>query len=390
MLRKRLWPRFALATLIAAALPLAVLTAAAQASKPAAAQASPAAAAATGQIHGQVIDPTGAPVGGGGTVSMYLNGLASATSTPKYELSVDADGSFKGDKIAVGSYTLTYRAANTPKGQVVDQIDGVKVVAGQDTAQNFDMTRAEYMSKLTPEERKTIEETKKKNEGILKENAQIKNLNADLAKARQDDRSQNFQDAAALMQKDVAVKPDAAVLWVELGMAQRGLKQWADASTSLQKGIELDAASKKPNPGLEGAANDALGECLAAQGKIPESQAAYDAAAKINPPGAGMYYQNETIVMARSGQTDATVAAADKAIAADPNRPIPYYLKGQALVSKATMDPKTQRIVAPPGCQEAYQKYLQLDPNGQFSGDAKQILAQLTSSQPTSYKAKKH
>jgi len=99
-----------------------------------------------------------------------------------------------------------------------------------------------------------------------------------------------------------------------------------------------------------------------------------------------MYYQNETIVLARTGQTDATVQAADKAIAADPNRPIPYYLKGQALVSKATMDPKTQKIVAPPGCEEAYQKYLQLDPNGQFAPEAKQILASLNQTQATSYK----
>ena len=41
------------------------------------------------------------------------------------------------------------------------------------------------------------------------------------------------------------------------------------------------------------------------------------------------------------GNSDAQAAAADKAIAADPNDPLPYYLKGQALIAKATVDPKT-------------------------------------------------
>lgn len=103
-----------------------------------------------------------------------------------------------------------------------------------------------------------------------------------------------------------------------------------------------------------------------------------------------MYYQNETIVMSRTGQTDAIVAAADKAIAADPTRPIPYYLKGQALIGKATMDPKTQKIIAPPGCEEAYEKYLQLAPTGQFANDAKQVLAEMNSAPDTGSKGKKH
>jgi hypothetical protein len=85
------------------------------------------------------------------------------------------------------------------------------------------------------------------------------------------------------------------------------------------------------------------------------------------------------------------VAAADKAIAADPKRPIPYYLKGQALIGKATLDTKTGKIDAPPGCQEAYQKYLELDPTGPFAADAKQVLTEMSQTQSTNYKAsKKH
>lgn len=354
-----LWPRLVLAALVAAALPLA-------------AQTNP-----TGKIHGQVTDPTGAALGSG-TISLYEGGMASPTAAAKYTLNVDESGSFKGDNIAPGGYTMVYRKPDTPKDKVVDQIDNVKIVAGQDTEANDDMSRQEYVDKLSPDQKKQIEEIKNKNASINKENQQIKNLNGDLEKARSDDKDKNYADAISLMQHDVSLKPDEPLLWVELGQSQLGNKQYSDAETSLNKGITLETAAKKPNPQVIGSAGNALGEAFADDNKIPDSQAAYDAAAKAYPTDAGMYYQNETIVLSRTGQADAVVAAADKAVAADPTRPIPYYLKGQALIGKATMDPKTQKIVAPPGCQEAYEKYLQLAPTGQFANDAKQVLAEMS------------
>jgi hypothetical protein len=347
------------------------------------------AAQATGKIHGLVTDPTGAPENAG-TISLYAGGMVSPTSEAKYTLQVDANGQYSGE-VAAGTYSLVYRRPETAKDKVVDQIDNVKVVAGADTAQDDDMSRKEYLDKLSPDERKAIEDTKAKNATILKENAQIKNLNADLAKVRTDRANKDYADAATLMQRDVAIKPEEPLLWVELGEAQLGLKQYGDAETSLQKGLTLEQAAKKPNPDVLGAAGNALGEAYGSDGKVPESQAAYDAAAKANPAGAAMYYSNEAIVMDRVNQLDATVAAADKAIAADPTKPIPYYLKGKALINKATIDPKTQKIVAPAGTAEAYQKYLDLAPTGPFSNDAKQVLAELNQTQSTSYKAsKKH
>jgi tetratricopeptide (TPR) repeat protein len=191
------------------------------------------------------------------------------------------------------------------------------------------------------------------------------------------------------MTRDTQAKPDAGVLWVELGVAQKGLKKYDDAVTSLKKAVELEAASKKPNPEIQAAANDALGEVYATQGKVPEAQAAYDAAVQADPKGAAVHYTNEAIMMDRANQIDATVAAADKAIAADPTKAIAYYLKGKALINKASVDPKTGKIVAPPGCAEAYQKYLQLAPDGQFSADAKAVLAEMSTTVTSSYKGKK-
>ena len=354
---KHLGPRIALAVLLSTPLFLGAQT-------------------TTGKIHGHVNDPAGASENSG-TISLYEGGMQSVSAVPKYTFDVDANGDYKGD-VAPGSYTIAYRQPNTPKDKVADQVDNIKVVAGQDTEANDDMSRADYVNKLSPEERKALEEAKAKNAAILKENSQIKNLNADLAKSRSDRAAKNFSDAAALMQKDVAAKPEEPLLWVELGEAQLGMKQYGDAETSLQKGIQLEQASKKPNPEVEAAAGNALGEAYGSDNKIPESQAAYEGAAKANPASATMYYTNEAIVMDRENQLDGTVAAAEKAIAADPTKPIPYYLKGKALINKATIDPKTQRIIAPDGCAEAYQKYLELAPTGPFAADAKSVLAELS------------
>ena len=338
----------------------------------------------TGKMHGHVQDPTGTALKGGSVVLSTDGG-----KTAKYTFTTDSNGDYKGDGIAPGSYQVIFRNPDTPADKVVDEFNDVKVTAGNDTLQDFDMTRQEYMSKLTPDQRKQAEALKAKNAEALKENSVIKNLNADLKEARQDNHDKNFAASETLMLKDTQAKPDAAVLWVELGIAQKGLKKNDDAVTSFQKAIQLDTAGGKPNPDVEAATNDSLGEVLAATGKIPEAQAAYEAAAKADPKSAAMHYSNEAIMMDRAGNLDATVDAADKAIAADPTKPLPYYLKGKALINKATVDPKTNKIIAPPGCEDAYQKYLELDPNGPFSADAKSILAEMGTTVQTKYKAGK-
>ena len=172
-------------------------------------------------------------------------------------------------------------------------------------------------------------------------------------------------------------------------MSQLGLKKYDDATTSLKKAAELGAASKKPNPELVGGAQAALGEAYARGGKAADAPAEYDLAAKTNPAKAGFYYLNETVVYFNTGNADAQVVSSDKAIAADPNNPLPYYLKGQALAGKISVDPKTGAYIVPPGCAEAYNKYLQLAPTGQYAADVKALLAATQTKVENKFKSKK-
>jgi tetratricopeptide (TPR) repeat protein len=334
----------------------------------------------TAKIHGHVQDPANAPIANSVVI------LSTDGKTAKFTFKADQNGDYKGEGIAPGTYFVTLYS--TPD-KAIDRFENVKFTAGTDTLQDFDLSRAEYVNKLPPEQKKALEEAKTKNAEINKENQSIGKLNDMLKQARADNQQKKFDEAATIMQQATTLKPDVPVLWLELGIAQTGLKKYDDAGVSLKKAMDLDTASKKPNVEIEAAADNGLGEVYANTNKIPDATASYDAAAKLQPANAGMFYSNETIILSRAGQPDATIAAADKAIAADPTKPIPYYLKGQALISKATVDPKTQKIVAPPGTAEAYHKYLELAPNGPMAPEATQILTEIGEKVNNKYSAGK-
>ena len=163
----------------------------------------------TGSIHGHIQDPVGANVPNA-TVKVSTDG-----KDAKYTFTADANGDYKGTGIAPGTYFLNLYQGDKP----IDQLTGVKVTPDTDEVENFDMTRPEYVAKMTPEQRKAMEEVRSKNAEALKANGVIKNLNADLATARADNKAKNFAEADALMTKDAALKPDASVIWLELGVS---------------------------------------------------------------------------------------------------------------------------------------------------------------------------
>ena len=123
-----------------------------------------------------------------------------------------------------------------------------------------------------------------------------------------------------------------------------------------------------------GAANAGLGEVYARTLMVDEANAAFDAAAEADPARAASYLKNQAIVFFQEKNIPAQLNAADEAIKADPNQAILYYIKAQGLAEKATVDPKTKKILLPPDCAAAYRKYLELAPNGQFAAEVTGIL----------------
>lgn len=237
-------------------------------------------------------------------------------------------------------------------------------------------------------------------------------VNAALVEARKATAEKRYADSEALMLQATQANPQDVLPWVELGMAEMGLKKYPEAESSFRMALGLrpepqngtggqtfyaSANGKGPAAGAVTASRSAvggtvsnggkrtaemlgptyasLGEVYAHEGKVAEAEAAFDEAVKALPAQAPQYRRNETIVFFQTGHPNAQLAAAEEAIPLNPDRASLYYFKGQALVSKATIDPKTQKLILPPGCADAYRKYVQMRPNGQFSADAKGILA---------------
>lgn len=373
---------------------------------PVLAQAPP--AVQTGKIHGHVINPTGAPQSGG-TISLSADG----GRTSKYTFQVDQTGAYSGEAPA-GTYMLVFRQKDTPPDKMVDSIEGVKIEPGQDVNVDDDMSRQAFIDKLPEEQKKQLEEIRKHNSEALKANEVIKNLNNDLKQVTADihdaDVSKDkevkkakYTEIESLMQKDTQVRPTEPVLWAYLGTGQTNLgnldpatskEKYEQAEASYKKVIELSANAKAPKPEILGMAHAGLGEIYARQGKVPEANAEYAEAAKADPAKASMYLRNEAVIFFQANNADAQVAAAQEALKTDPNQAVLYYIIGQGLVSKATMgpdpkNPKQQIIILPPGCAEAYQKYLELAPNGPYAADAQGILQQAGQKVASSYKAGK-
>jgi tetratricopeptide (TPR) repeat protein len=379
--------------------------------------------AAPVKVHGHITNPTGAPQSGGNVTFLEVTRASQGPGLPPQTaergvFTVDAQGNYTGE-VPPGSYTIVYRGTEMAKDKEADRVDDIKVVAGADNEANDDMSRQAYIDKLPEEEKKQLEDLRKKNSEALKANEVIKALNTDLKQVAQDlkdadgahaaaaqqlgataakadveaktaeIKSAKYTDIETMMSKDTQLRPAESVLWAYLGQSQAGLKKYDEAETAYKKALEVDAAAKKQNPAVQGMANSGLGEIYARTGKVPEANTAYDAAVKANPTSAGMYLRNQAVIFFQQGNADAQVAAADTAIKNDPNDALLYYLKGQGLVGKATIDPKTQRIVLPDDCTAAYQKYLELAPTGPYAGEVQGILQQAGQKVSSSYKAGK-
>src|ERR1017187_7564531 len=316
------------------------------------AQTAPAQAApGSASIHGKVINPAGMPLSSGEVKLTTEKNPNLSNAKFEYTFPIDANGNYKGSGIKPGNYT----AVVFQEGKHVDFMP-TQIAAGADQQVDFDMTRKEYIDKMTPEDKAALEEYKKNAAAAMAANAKISNLNNLLKSARADTLAGNYDSAVKAMTDATTAKPDEAILWEALGDAQLGQAsaaakvahdakttdatvpdKYAAAETSYENALTLNEAAAKPSTDVTGTANNQLGQAFGKTGKIKEAAAAYDLAAKADPTKAATYYFNEAATLFNGSDIDGAAAAADKAIAADPTKADAYYIKGQALVQKATV-----------------------------------------------------
>jgi tetratricopeptide (TPR) repeat protein len=359
-------------------------------------------AQATAAVKGVCKDVQGNPIAGA-IVEWY-----GAETGRKYDIKTNSKGEYFSLGIAPGKYKVIL----LKDGQQLYNFTNVPVLL-QDDANLLDFDLKKEQAKqaqgagISPEELKRRQEAAEK---AAKETNTVKALNEKLAAANQASQAGDFDTAIATLTEATQMDSTRDLVWFKLADAYRGsaVKQTDPAEKSkrldqaipdYQKAIELKEgqppeAKKDPRYAGELAAYyNNMAEAYAKTGKTDEAVKAYTQATQIDPPHAAQYYYNEGATMTNanvandSKMRQAAVAAFDKAIAADPNKADAYYWKGSNLIGLAVL--KGDKMVAPDGTAEAFQKYLELQPTGPHAEEAKAMLASIGATIETQYGKKK-
>lgn len=308
----------------------------------------------------------------------------------------------KGEYFHAGLPLGTYRVVLEVNGKDVDRVDNVRTRLGDPTVVNFDLQRikqrqealqraaetgqltAEQLREMSPEQRAALERAAKERQAQLARNKALNDaFNAGMTALQ----AKQFDQAIEAFSKAAEIDPKQHVVWAHLADAYIGLagsKAGAEQQAALDKGLEnyRKALEIKPD---EAAYHNNYALALARAKKFDEAQAELTKAAQIDPANAGRYFYNLGALLVNSGQNEPAGEAFKKAIEADPNYADAHYQYGVSLMAKAQVTPDG-KVVPPPGAREAFEKYLQLKPDGPFAEAAKGMIATMEAGVQTEYK----
>ena len=350
-------------------------------------------------IEGNVIAPEGGPL---------VKGVVKITRTDikgNYKCNTDKKGHYFYNGLPLGTYNIAVEI----DGKEMDGVNGVRTRLGDPTPVNFDLQKiaqqnaaraasataaaasgaAPALSKeqergMTKEQKEAYEKAIKDREGAMKKNKELNDaFSAGLAAIQ----AKDYDTAITNLTKASELDPKQVAVWAQLADAYVGAaskKTGPEFDATMQKGIEAYGKALELNP-ADAATHNNFALALAKAKKFPEMQAELQKAAELDPPKAGQYYYNLGALLVNAGQSEPAGAAFKKAIELDPNHADSYYQYGVYLVGKASFA-ADGKVTPVPGTAEAFQKYLQLAPTGQFAESAKGMLSSMDAKVDTSYK----
>lgn len=168
-----------------------------------------------------------------------------------------------------------------------------------------------------------------------------------------------------------AKDPNLHLIQAKLGESYEAAGRLEEAIAAYQKAVEL-----KPD---EAAYFNNLGNTLAKAGKIEEARAAYQKSAELNPANAANAWMNLGIVLWQNQRYEEALEPLRKSLELNPKNAQAWYVLGASLVSLMEFKQEGDKMipVLRPGTIEAYQKCIEVEPNGPFAAQAKQALAEL-------------
>jgi tetratricopeptide (TPR) repeat protein len=347
--------------------------------------------AQTGAIAGRVIGPDGQPL---------RDAMVFITRTDirgNYKVKTNRKGEYFHAGLPLGQYEVKLELG----GKEVDTVRGVRTTLGDPTEVNFNMQELmkrqqamqqaaetgqlteEQKREMTPEQRAAMEKTMRERSEALKKNKVLNDMfNAGMAAME----AKQWDQAVDAFSKAGEMDANQHVIWANLAESYVNLsatKPVTEQAPVLDKGLEAWQKAidlKMDDPGYHN--NYAL--ALAKAKKYEEAEAELGKAAALDPTKAGTYFFNLGAVLVNTGQLEPAGAAFKKAIEADPKHANAQYQYGVYLMSKATVTPDG-KVLPPEGTREAFESYLQIEPNGPFADGAKGMLQTMEGTVATEY-----
>src|SRR6267378_4490830 len=310
-------------------------------------------AQATGTVKGVCRDSEGKPITEGTVEWMSLD------TGRKYAIKLNKKGEYFSLGISPGKYKATLFA---PDGKELFHYGGVQVGLDEVT-QDFDLKKeaaAQAQGQgLTPEQSKERQEQQAK---ALKEQGTVKTLNEKLSASKTAADAGDYETAISTMKEATEIDSSRDLLYFKLADYYR-LSATKQTDTAEKKNrYELAAANYQKAIDLKTAHPD------------PKDT---DANAKL-----AAYYNNLAEAYAKSGKIDDAVATYTKAAGMDPTHAAQYNFNVGAVLTNG------DKMVAPEGTSEAFNKYLELAPTGTYAQPAKDMLASIGASVETGFKKK--
>jgi tetratricopeptide (TPR) repeat protein len=346
-----------------------------------------AAAQGDGVVRGQILDVTAKPWADIPIQLVSEQGVKQDTKTDK-----SGNYSFRNLKPGVYSVFVVLPAPNKPFE--------VKVQAQSGQEAKADLNFKDIVSKqgsAAAEQAKKQEEEKAKFEGMKQHFSagialldQERKAKDDAGKAPADQRDAakakvtdlgNQAVTEFIAAQKAATEKDANhhIIWAKLAEAYDLAGRNDEAINAYQQAI----AAKPDVPGYY----NNLGNVQARSGKVDDARVSYTKSAELDPPNAATAWRNFGISLYNAGRLKEAVEPLKKASELDPKNPQVWYLLGAALVGSMETKKNGDKLefIILPGTVEAYQKAVELDPNGgpnSYGAQAKLGLEALQQIQP--------
>ena len=351
---------------------------------PLAAWMAPAAYAQNGTLAGIVMDLTGKPYP---DVTITLK---NKENNKEITVVTDAKGHYSAPGLSAGTYDVDVKGKDKDQKDMLLYQTGLKLAAGTIPPFDINLKELQEQGKLAAIDAMRKQQEAEQQFQALKTHydagiAAIAEMHTAQTKLAQTPKDQQdpvkaqitqaggtaVTELSAALELEKPEDPNRSIVLSRLGEAYESMSKWQEAADTYQKAIALkpDAAANYNN----------LGNDLAKLGKVDEARAAYQKYVDLNPTDAALAWRNFGTVLYNSNRMKESIEPLQKATTLDPKNATAWLLLGIALVN--TMEFKTEgdkiTPVMQPGTVEAYQHAIDLDPNGPIGQQAKDGLASL-------------